>query len=685
MLLDGYIRVSEVRGREGESFISPSVQREEIERWARSHDAELGQVFEELDESGARANRPLLRRAIGRVESGESNGIVVAKFDRFARSVVDGLRSIAKIESAGGTFVSVEDGVDLSTPTGKLVARTLFSIGEWELDRMRSSWDIAKARAIERGIYVGREGPFGYRRGEDRRLQIEPREAALVKKIFERRRRGASYDELAEFLNGSGFKPTRGASFNRQMMVRIVADPAYRGEAYSGSHRNRNAHKPIIDAASWQECQGLPKTQNNRFGGLAAGLIRCASCGRAMTAPQPASSYKGSNSYRCRSEDNRCGTPAHIAAEELDPLVEEFIFHRNGSASAGASAAAVDRCWAALEKCRAAAEATLEDLDAYGGNPRLKRTLGSQSFEAGLAKRQRLNERALLELAKARRAMSEPELDLGATEARWQKLSRQERCEVVRELVDCVVIEPGSGPALERTWIFKRGRGPLVDEAAARLRDFRPGMAGAKRPRKPRPWSKKRIAEELGEFLADRDEWPNYQEFADAGRGRLHAQVMAWGGPYNWGNRFGVNVPRGIVSWNETRLEAALAPFLSGREDWPSLKEFEAAGLGPVCFAVRCHGGAELWAGRFGLRYKKLRRPWSEERIERELSEFLVGRDSFPTENEFKDASRRPLYTAMHGHGGLAYWRERVGERVNRTGKEGAVNSRPEEEVRAGS
>ena len=107
MLVDGYIRVSEVRGRDGESFISPSVQREEIEGWARSHDAVLGQVFEELDESGARANRPLLKRAIARVESGESNGIVVAKFDRFARSVVDGLRSIARIESAGGTFVSV--------------------------------------------------------------------------------------------------------------------------------------------------------------------------------------------------------------------------------------------------------------------------------------------------------------------------------------------------------------------------------------------------------------------------------------------------------------------------------------------------------------------------------------------------------------------------------------------------
>ena len=164
-----------------------------------------------------------------------------------------------------------------------------------------------------------------------------------------------------------------------------------------------------------------------------------------------------------------------MAAEELDPLIEEFIFNGRGAAPAGANAAAIQRCQAAVEKCRVAAEATLEDLDAYGGNPRLRRTLGSESFDAGLAERQRLNERALLELARARRAMDWPELDLGATEARWQELSRQERCEVAKELVDCVVIEPGSGPALERTWIFGRGRGPLVNEATTRLREFKPG------------------------------------------------------------------------------------------------------------------------------------------------------------------------------------------------------------------
>lgn len=54
MQWDGYIRVSRVHGREGASFISPTVQRDAIERLATAKMVELGEVVEELDVSGAK-------------------------------------------------------------------------------------------------------------------------------------------------------------------------------------------------------------------------------------------------------------------------------------------------------------------------------------------------------------------------------------------------------------------------------------------------------------------------------------------------------------------------------------------------------------------------------------------------------------------------------------------------------
>jgi resolvase-like protein len=94
MVLDGYVRVSQVGRRSDERFISPVVQREQIERWAQLHGALVGHIFVELDESGGRSDRPLLMQAVERVERGESDGLVVAYLSRFGRSHLDGLMTI---------------------------------------------------------------------------------------------------------------------------------------------------------------------------------------------------------------------------------------------------------------------------------------------------------------------------------------------------------------------------------------------------------------------------------------------------------------------------------------------------------------------------------------------------------------------------------------------------------------
>jgi Resolvase, N terminal domain len=78
VLVDGYVRVSQVAGRGGERFISPSDQREQIQDWAKLHHAHVVRVFEELDESGARDDRPCFRRR----SSGSSRGSRTGSWSR---------------------------------------------------------------------------------------------------------------------------------------------------------------------------------------------------------------------------------------------------------------------------------------------------------------------------------------------------------------------------------------------------------------------------------------------------------------------------------------------------------------------------------------------------------------------------------------------------------------------------
>jgi DNA invertase Pin-like site-specific DNA recombinase len=170
MIVDGYVRVSQVKGRKGESFISPAVQREQIVQWAKLKGAVVATVFEELDQSGARSDRPMLVEALARVEDGLTDGIVVAKLDRFGRSLLDSLTAIERIRAAGGTFVAVQDGLDVTTDTGKLVLRIMLSMAEWELDRIRAQWNSARERAVARGVHMGAYPPTGYTRDSSRRL-----------------------------------------------------------------------------------------------------------------------------------------------------------------------------------------------------------------------------------------------------------------------------------------------------------------------------------------------------------------------------------------------------------------------------------------------------------------------------------------------------------------------------------
>lgn len=104
----GYVRVSRVGGREGDSFLSPELQRQSIARVCEREGLELVEALEELDRSGGDADRPLWNAAIERVERGEVGAIVVWNLDRFSRSLVDALGALSRIEAAGGRLYSEE-------------------------------------------------------------------------------------------------------------------------------------------------------------------------------------------------------------------------------------------------------------------------------------------------------------------------------------------------------------------------------------------------------------------------------------------------------------------------------------------------------------------------------------------------------------------------------------------------
>lgn len=661
VVLDGYIRVSQVGGRKGDSFISPQVQREEIARWISSNGAQPGEMYEELDQSGGRADRPLLMEAIERIEAGISDGLVVARLSRFGRSLVDGMRLVERIQAAGATLVSVREGFDLGTSTGRLVAKVLFSVAEWELDTRREHWDDARRKRVERGCHICTVPPIGYLKSASGRLVIDPVAGPVIAELFQRRLAGALLVDLVDFLDDSPAVTHDGGAFYTPLVSRIISNPVYKGSAYSGSYFKVHAHEALVDPDTWQLCQAtIRRPRRTRVEALLAGAIRCAGCGRAMSAVRGSGKHLPSNHYRCSAAKGSCPSPARASCEEIDPLVEDLLFRARSGGRRGQPSKRSEEAETAV----ALAEA---DLEAYRDNVGLARTLGAERFERGVDTRVHLLERRLLELGRVKQSQGIWGIDTRRLETAWPELTWEERRTALARVVELVVVEKGPEPVIERAWVYRRGQGPLIGPHR-RLQFERP-KEGAHRLSEPRLWPRKRVESQLREFAAELGtQWPSHAAFAGAGLGRLHAQILAWGGPQFWGPLVGLRVPSSITQWNERRIRGALRPLLEGRKRWPGRAEFREAGMLTLYFAVRDNGGFEYWAKQFGVAYLPQhwpRHPWPRSRIEGELREFCEGREDFPPRVEFRRRGRTALYVAAASHGGLSLWALQLGLRVS--------------------
>jgi DNA invertase Pin-like site-specific DNA recombinase len=106
--------------------------------------------------SGAREHRPELDRLLADCRKRRVDAVVVYRYDRFARSLRQLVNALEEFRSLGIDFVSLHEGVDTSTPNGRLVFGIFATIAEFERelirDRVRSG--IASARA--RGERLGR-------------------------------------------------------------------------------------------------------------------------------------------------------------------------------------------------------------------------------------------------------------------------------------------------------------------------------------------------------------------------------------------------------------------------------------------------------------------------------------------------------------------------------------------------
>jgi DNA invertase Pin-like site-specific DNA recombinase len=135
---------------------SPEMQLLELREYCQRRSWEIAGEYVDVGISGTKERRAQLDRLTTDAHRRRFDAIAVWKFDRFARSVSHLLKALENFQALGIEFVSLTEGVDTSTPAGKMVFTVLGAVAELErsliCERVKAGLRNAKAK----GKHVGR-------------------------------------------------------------------------------------------------------------------------------------------------------------------------------------------------------------------------------------------------------------------------------------------------------------------------------------------------------------------------------------------------------------------------------------------------------------------------------------------------------------------------------------------------
>jgi DNA invertase Pin-like site-specific DNA recombinase len=470
--LDAYIRVSATKGRKG-GGLGADEQRQKVAAWAalKAGEVDLEWPEPDLDQTGGKMSRPTLDRIMERIERGESQGIVVAKLNRLSRaSLKDALGIIERVHAAGAKLVSVEEGIDPTTPYGGFAMNVLLSLAEMQRLILKDQLDYAKERAREDGAHVA-EAPFGTMKSDGYRSPIvpDPETAPLVRECFIRRGTHASWMSMVHYLEERGHRVAK-SSVGYMLRNHVYVDVGI-------------VTQDEFDAA---QVKGREFAKNGTLAsqGVVSGLITCSACGHRLALKRTGARQddgKRAPSYGCTghtSADGKCPAPASASLSAVDDFVEEAISTALVEGTLRTTVDAAER-YARVVRARDRAQEALDGIKAK--SVELTTQLGVDGFAQVVA-----DHRAALDEAKAALRETPKPDDTIMPDTHWgtDLWTIEEKRRLARQLIEEVTLErSGKGrwgrPIHERVRIRWAGhddfdsavhaRGAEARETAARL------------------------------------------------------------------------------------------------------------------------------------------------------------------------------------------------------------------------
>ena len=151
---------------------STAMQVADLEQLAKARGWTVAAVVEEK-RSGAKL-RPVREKLLRDAKAGLFDAVLVWKFDRWGRSMIDLVTSVTELNDANVAFVSLKDNFDLTTSHGRLFMNLFASFAQFEreqiVDRVTAGLRLAQKHGTRSGKPIGSPNIVGDRMTEIRAL-----------------------------------------------------------------------------------------------------------------------------------------------------------------------------------------------------------------------------------------------------------------------------------------------------------------------------------------------------------------------------------------------------------------------------------------------------------------------------------------------------------------------------------
>ena len=257
--------------------------------YARNNDYTIVGEYIDRAQSGTTDSRAEFQRMITDGDKHFFEAVLVYQLDRFARNRYDSAINKARLKKNGIRVISARENIS-DDASGILIEGVLESMAEYysaELSqKIRRGMNINAEKCLSNGSNPG----LGYTVDEERRFQIDPEGAAIVRQIFEMYASGTTVVEINKNLNDKKVKTSKGGAFNKNSLHRML-----RNKRYIGTYIYKDTEMPggmprIIDDELFDRVQQIldrnkaaPARTRGREEYLLTTKLFCGHCREMMT------------------------------------------------------------------------------------------------------------------------------------------------------------------------------------------------------------------------------------------------------------------------------------------------------------------------------------------------------------------------------------------------------------------